>query len=283
MSYYAITMRNGTVSAMQLARSGIDPRAAIAKWPPEQQALVGDVIPIDRATYELICSSRRGAQSAPPPVQPPVESADASVPDAGDGPPGDLPPPPDIAPSPSHPAASEDKPGWGAILAAADAHEDRLDPGPAPEVLPSPAEEPAPAPMPAPVPVPAPPRAVDPRTDEQVRQEASETLQRAARAREAALLEGGEMAQIRYETAIKARNGSGDAQALLLDEARQRGMSVKDLAEQIIAERKAREAQVMRVYATLAKVERLLEVARRDEIEGLIAEGIAEMEGRGNG
>jgi hypothetical protein len=39
----------------------------------------------------------------------------------------------------------------------------------------------------------------------------------------------------------------------------------------------------MRVYATLAKVERLLEVARRDEIEGLIAEGIAEMEGRGNG
>lgn len=61
MSYFAITMTDGTVAAMQTA-DGVTPEAAVAKWPAEQRAHVVKIAPVDAEGYAVLCRARRRGQ-----------------------------------------------------------------------------------------------------------------------------------------------------------------------------------------------------------------------------
>lgn len=83
--------------------------------------------------------------------------------------------------------------------------------------------------------------------------------------------------QMRYETAMSARNGGVQATALLEPEATTRGITVAVLAEEIIADRDARVAKTMAVSAAAARHRATLSAAAPANLETLVAAAVAEL------
>ena len=115
---------------------------------------------------------------------------------------------------------------WGSILAG-------LNDGPMPTEPPPPVEPP-----------PVPP------TDDEIRAAAILMIKEAA----ANLTALSNRDQIKYELAMQAKNGSAYAQSLFVSEAKDMGISVNDLAGQVLGRRKDHEALIMRVSAVEARV-----------------------------
>ncbi len=75
--------------------------------------------------------------------------------------------------------------------------------------------------------------------------------------------------QTRYEIALQAYNGNVECMSLLAQEARIAGLSVKQLAERIIEERRARERRVSHVHTLRAHYLKLLEAATGATIDAI--------------
>jgi len=85
--------------------------------------------------------------------------------------------------------------------------------------------------------------------------------------------------QVRFEVALEAKNGRVDSVAMLEDEAKQRSMSVALLAEQIVAERRAMERRMMRVYAIQTRANSDIDAASGDAIDAIASVAAADING----
>lgn len=83
--------------------------------------------------------------------------------------------------------------------------------------------------------------------------------------------------QIRWEMAVRARNGDAYAIEQFSGEANERGVKVNWLVDEIIAERRAREKKVMRIYQIHARVQAALDIADDVMLADLARDGIAEI------
>jgi hypothetical protein len=83
--------------------------------------------------------------------------------------------------------------------------------------------------------------------------------------------------QMRYELALQAHNGSVEALDMMAPEAGLKGISSRELAEQIIVERRARERRMMQVYAAQERAFRALEAASGEAIAIIEAAAVREI------
>lgn len=85
--------------------------------------------------------------------------------------------------------------------------------------------------------------------------------------------------QMRYELALQAHNGNVEALEMMMPEATLKGVGAKELAEQIIVERRARERRMMQVYAAQERAFKALETAAGDNIAQIGQQAVVEIRG----
>jgi hypothetical protein len=90
---------------------------------------------------------------------------------------------------------------------------------------------------------------------------------------------GIEAERMRYETALLAHNGAVAAIEELADEARTAGVSVRDLAEQIVNQHTVHARRMMQVNAVQKRALAALDNATGEEITAIEAHAVAEMTG----
>lgn len=87
--------------------------------------------------------------------------------------------------------------------------------------------------------------------------------------------------QIRYELAMQAKNGSAYATDLLSGEARERGMTIAELADDVVAERKRQERRMMKIREIEARTIAAIEIAEEAAITSIAMQGQSEIEAIG--
>jgi hypothetical protein len=116
--------------------------------------------------------------------------------------------------------------------------------------------------LPAATEPPAPPMPAPPLDDTMRRRAAKEAVRRAV----SDVSQSSADLQMRYELALQARNGNVQCLEMFEEEARAANVSIQELAERIIVDRRARERRMMQVHAIQARALAELDQAAGDEI-----------------
>jgi hypothetical protein len=85
--------------------------------------------------------------------------------------------------------------------------------------------------------------------------------------------------QMRYDLALQAINRNVTAMEMFTAEAAVLGITVAELAERVVGERRARERRMMQAHAILARVSAEIDRATGDAIDVAAEAGIREIEG----